>query len=164
MTAGRQESTRSAGNARGRLRTARMADVTDIFRLLDTVPLRGRWAAAFACTALIAWGSLTPSDTFDTVPYLFEHEDKVVHAVMYGVYLLVLAWPVWRGAGTRRIWGIAAYCVAFGALMEALQPVVQPGDRTFSPADMAANAGGAVTAALICASRLRQRPVPTHGT
>jgi hypothetical protein len=73
--------------------------------------------------------------------------------IIYAALLFVMAWDLRIGTErTRRLLlPVALLCAAYGAALEWLQPLLQPGDRTFSTGDMAANAAGAALCALALA-------------
>ena len=119
--------------------------------LLSSVPLSVRWALTGAYAALIAFLCLAPSSRLH-VPRFFEGEDKVAHFGMHAVYAALLVWslnPRHAAAlrcGKSRAAGVFLCTFGFGVAMEILQPILQPGDRTFSYLDMAANGAGALAA------------------
>jgi VanZ family protein len=96
----------------------------------------------------IAVVSLLPSTAFPATPAV-PHGDKAGHFVAYvGMAMLCLyALPAWK----RVRWALATglLCTAYGAAIEFLQPVLQPGIRMFSLADMAANTAGAFLGVLL---------------
>mgnify|MGYP001559667290 CR=1 FL=1 len=104
-----------------------------------------RWTLCCVYTGLVTVLSLLPSGALDKVSVPIPGIDKVAHFAMYAVYALLLAWTA-RAPGHRGRWIlIILYCTTYGLLMECLQPLLNPGDRQFSIADMGANALGACT-------------------
>jgi len=104
---------------------------------------------------VVAIVSLLPSRLFDDVPS-GGYGDKIVHFVMYGVYVALISWTLQPGKAKRwqTLTLIVFFCFFYGTLMELCQEVFRPGDRTFSIGDIAANAAGSTTvAALMMGSR-----------
>ena len=113
------------------------------------------WAAY---TILIAFLSLSPSRTFDDIPS-FSYEDLLVHFVIYAIYAIILLWA-WQPDIRRHPLmpvTVMLICVSYGILMENLQPIVQPHDRTFSWLDITANTLGAFSASAIWIKAARRR-------
>jgi MYXO-CTERM domain-containing protein len=121
--------------------------------LADNVPVRRRRVLACVYTGLVAVVSLLPSGAFGGAPKLFPHEDTVAHFGLYGLLALALAWALRVVEDRRRrlLAPVATFCIAYGAALEWLQPILQPGDRTASMSDLLANAAGAVTCAVFLA-------------
>lgn len=117
-----------------------------------------RWILWSAFTLLIAVVSLAPSRSFKDVP-TFSYEDKIVHFTMYGIEASLLLWalaPKIKNTASRLIATIL-FSSAYGILMEILQPLLQPGDRTFSIGDITANIAGAVCLSLIMVRRITKK-------
>ena len=114
-------------------------------KLIQTSSRAFRWSLCSLYTALLALLSLTSSSTFAPIPVLFEGEDKVAHLGMYGVYAFLLVWASGAGCAVRQrtIIGMALYSSAFGLLMELLQGLLMPNDRSCSMLDAAAKIGRA---------------------
>jgi len=94
---------------------------------------------------LVAGLSLMPGSTVPKVS-LFEGIDKLVHAFMYAV-LVVLAYFAFR-----RLAVMTALSITYGAVLEYLQVVSSvycKTGRSFELADIAANACGALFAACV---------------
>ncbi|MFA7158483.1 MAG: VanZ family protein [Kiritimatiellia bacterium] len=91
--------------------------------------------------------SLMPAGAIDEAPELLPHQDKILHALLYGgfAFLLGRALP---GFISRRPWVAAAAIVllaaSYGALMEILQGSLPWIERACSWGDMLANIAGAI--------------------
>jgi VanZ family protein len=112
-----------------------------------------RWTVSILYTAAITMASLTPR--VEGLPSLL-YLDKIAHFFAYGVYVLVLAWAL--KARTRPlVWivAIAVFCSLYGVMMEFCQKLIAPDSRSFSIADMIANAAGAITCAPLTAFATR---------
>ena len=107
-----------------------------------------RWAVCIIYTALIVTASLMSAQTFKDVPRPIPHMDKIVHVLIYGLYALIIVWTF--GTSKIRSWKplllILIYCSLFGVMMEFLQEILKPGDRSKSIADMISNSSGATIA------------------
>lgn len=118
-----------------------------------------RWTSFGAASAILAFLSLVPPEFFGRLPEPVTSSDKIGHFAAYGVYALICAWtPAARGAisaasGTL----IVAYCTGYGIVMEWMQRWLQPAERTFSAADMLANALGATVSVLLILACARLR-------
>ena len=115
--------------------------------------------------------SLLPASALPESTLWFSHEDKAVHAVMYGAFALIFVWAAggfgnaWRAGYWR--WAAAATTSAavYGALMEWLQAVVLCAQgRSFSGGDMLANVLGAAVAVAVARGLVRVgRRLPGRG-
>lgn len=95
-----------------------------------------------------------PASALAETPELFPHQDKVLHALMYGGWAVLLDWALQRQMRNRpTAWmaGIVLIAAAYGALMEVLQGSLIWIQRTCSWGDMLANLAGAVLGAGLCA-------------
>ena len=111
-----------------------MSDLRDIIGQL-------RWWLFLWCWTTVLWGMYTPGSQ---TPQLAPGFDKLVHLLA----LLAMAFTArWAGSAlpARLFW---PGMLVLSALLEALQPVVQP-SRTLSGLDMTANLVG-VLLALAC--------------
>ena len=109
-----------------------------------------------AYTGLIAFLSLSPSRTFEGLP-TFSYEDLLVHFLIYAVYALLFMWA-WRPDTKKHPLmtpAVIAGCASFGIIMEILQPIVQPGDRTFAISDIIAYTAGATAVVWLFIRRQR---------
>ena len=117
---------------------------------LSAAPISLRRLFCAAHAILIALLSLAPGRAFEAIPPLFPGADKLAHCLAYAALALLLIWaasPV-PGRATPRLLALCvASCFAYGALLEAAQGILRPGDRMVSALDMAANAIGSVLAA-----------------
>ncbi len=99
---------------------------------------------------LLALVSLLPI----AAPKGVEHQDKFGHAIAYGVTAVLFFRQFRAKGGHLFVWSAAVVvAVLYGALLEVMQSFTP--SREFSFADMAANAFGAVAAALIFGWRRR---------
>lgn len=104
--------------------------------------------------AAILWLTLAPHPLGEEeIPIpLFPGADKVVHAAMFGGLTLVYLWEYRRHRrrepSRRRIWTAALVSTLLGALIEVAQHVMAIG-RGFDLLDIAADAGGAILAAIL---------------
>jgi VanZ family protein len=94
---------------------------------------------------LLAALSLARADALPEIPVLNHVSDKLMHFGLYAGYGFVLcwAWPV-LPQGLRAGAMVVLFCTLYGALLEWLQGGLRALDRSFSPADMAANLSGAL--------------------
>lgn len=90
--------------------------------------------------------SLLSVDTFEDIPSFFEHMDKVVHFLMYGVLSAVLCWTFSRKNYKPVVYFalVVLFCVSYGVIMEILQGIFKELERSFSWADVTANVLGAI--------------------
>lgn len=108
----------------------------------------GRWLANAGYAALLVVLALVPSSSLDigrSVP------DWAAHAVAYGLQAGLITWASLPALGRRRalVAGVSG-ATAFGAVTELLQ-LLQP-RRSVEPADLVANAVGALVACGIIAA------------
>ncbi len=88
-----------------------------------------------------------PASALAETPQLFPHQDKVLHALMYGGWAILLAWTLqrqWRRQPVTWINGMILVITAYGALMEVLQGSLPWIQRTCSWGDVLANVAGVV--------------------
>ncbi|MBU0715075.1 MAG: VanZ family protein [Verrucomicrobia bacterium] len=91
--------------------------------------------------------SIMPASALAGTPELFPHQDKVLHALMYGGWAVLLGWALLRQMQNRpAAWmvGIVLIATAYGVLMEILQGSLIWIQRTCSWGDMLANLAGAI--------------------
>ena len=107
--------------------------------------------------ALILVASFMPSHHIRDSWFLFENEDKVIHACMYfGLAILLLHNSRHFVTYTIRYILILTLCVAaFGGLIEILQPILSTRTADFN--DFVANSCGAIIAALLFYYCLKRR-------
>ena len=102
-----------------------------------------RFAASLYFLAL-NWLLLTPAKTFEEVPELFPHEDKIVHGVVFLALAFLVRWAMtsngWRVRGRH---GAFATLLFYAMAIEALQPLIGGEGRQFDWLDMACNVAGA---------------------
>lgn len=112
-----------------------------------------------ACTAGIAFASLTRTQAIAFVSFLAEYGDKCMHFAMYLVYALASCWAgPHRGHRWQIFSAVTLTCSAYGFLMEILQSSFPSLQRQFSIADALANSLGAATGAWLW---IRSVPPPT---
>ena len=91
--------------------------------------------------------SIMPASALAETPELFPHQDKVLHALIYGGWAVLLGWALQRQMRNRpKAWmvGIVLIATAYGALMEILQGSLILIQRTCSWGDILANLAGAI--------------------
>jgi len=106
-----------------------------------------RWLICGLYAAGMLGLSIMPASVLAETPELFPHQDKVLHALMYGGWAVLLGWALQRQMRNRPAeWmvGIVLMATAYGALMEVLQGSLIWIQRTCSWGDMLANLAGAV--------------------
>jgi len=103
-----------------------------------------------------------PAGVLAAAPELFPHQDKLLHALMYGGWAALLGWTlVIQIRRNPAAWmaGIVALATAYGCLMEVLQGVLTWAQRSCSWGDMLANLVGAILGVgLFVFLRVRVRP------
>ena len=120
-----------------------------------------RWLICWLYAAGILGLSIMPASALAEAPELFPHQDKVLHALMYGGWAVLLGWTLQRQMRNRpAAWmaGIVLVATAYGALMEILQGSLIWIQRTCSRGDMLANLAGAILGVgilALCARNLR---------
>lgn len=122
-------------------------------RGLDSIRVR-RWVAA-GYTIVLTAGIVVPRQALPDVDPLIPHSDKLAH---FGAFF-IMAWLVaraWGGVGVRLVL-IAVACSVYGAFLEVVQGLMPHGDRMFSPADMVANAAGALLVPFLAGAWARHR-------
>jgi len=103
--------------------------------------------------ALLILGlSVMPESALEITPQFFPHQDKVMHALMYGGWAALLGWALQERV-RRYPWawmlGIVAVATAYGVLMEIVQGAWAWIQRTCSWGDMLANLAGAIMGAVL---------------
>jgi len=115
-----------------------------------------RPALAVAYMALVAVLSLLPSGALPEAPGGF-HADKMGHVVLYAGMGALCLHATRTPRSVLPALAAGALCSTYGAILECLQPIVQPGSRVFSFTDMAANTAGAFLGVLLYARLNRIR-------
>jgi len=108
---------------------------------------RHRWLICWIYAAGMLGLSIMPASALAETPELFPHQDKVLHALMYGGWAVLLGWTLQRQMRNRpAAWmvGIVLMATAYGVLMEVLQGSLIWIQRTCSWGDMLANLAGAI--------------------
>lgn len=111
-----------------------------------------RWVVCGVYALLVLVLSVMPAGALAQTPELFPHQDKVLHALMYGILAVLLGWALREQLHRKPLaWmlGIVAAATAYGALMEILQGQLTSIQRTCSWGDMLANLVGAVLGTVI---------------
>lgn len=106
-----------------------------------------RWVVCRLYAAGILGASIMPSAVLAATPEFFPHQDKVLHAVMYGGWAALLGWASQERFRRNALvcgLGIVAIAMAYGVLMELLQGILGGSQRTCSWGDILANLIGAV--------------------
>ena len=119
-----------------------------------------RWLICWLYAAGILGLSIMPASALAETPELFQHQDKVLHVLMYGGWAVMLGWALQRQMQNRpAAWmvGIVLMATAYGALMEVLQGNLIWIQRTSSWGDMLANLAGAILGVGIFALCARPR-------
>ena len=115
------------------------------------ISLRVRRLAASLYFLALNWLLLAPAETFEALPELFPHEDKIVHGGVFLVLAFLVRWAA--TAGDRRVrgwrWVLAAVLLYAGSI-EALQPLIGGAGRRFEWLDLASNVAGAGCGWLLC--------------
>jgi|AntDeeMetageno50_2_1112565.scaffolds.fasta_scaffold18673_2 VanZ family protein len=108
------------------------------------VPRWLRWSAVLFVAATVFYFSVLVSPGPAGRELFGPLWDKYLHAVAYAGLALVTAYATanWRATPYRRAAAVLVATVAFGVLIEFAQAAVPY--RQFSPADMVANAAGAL--------------------
>lgn len=106
-----------------------------------------RWLICGIYAAGMLGLSIMPASALVGTPELFPQQDKVLHALMYGGWAILLSWTLQKQLRNRPaawIVGIVLIATAYGALMEVLQGSILWIQRTCSWGDMLANLAGAI--------------------
>lgn len=117
---------------------------------LQRIPV---WTLSALLIGAVLWLTLASKPLGDDAPKLFDGADKIAHALMFGVIAAAVMYD-WQRSGPRRCLSAAAIVVIaigtalFGAATEWMQDAMHVG-RSFEWGDMAADAAGALVAALI---------------
>lgn len=108
-----------------------------------------RWFPTIAISAVILYLTLDPNPVDTSDMKLFPGADKVAHAIMFGAFAVVLLydWNRHKASAPRASIMLAtgALAIAFGALVECLQPALTT-TRSGDPYDLVADAAGVVLA------------------
>ena len=100
-----------------------------------------RWVMFTSYVVAVTWLSLAPANTFQNLPTLFPHADKVLHFFLYGVMVALGRWTISSHWVLRpNLPWLAA--IAYGILMEAMQGVLVSYHRSFELGDIVANSFG----------------------
>lgn len=101
------------------------------------------------CFGLICYLTLVPKPLPDNDMQLWEHMDKLVHAIMFGAMYICLYLDIWRGKyiGWKR-WLLMLPVAMFGGLIEILQQAMNMG-RGGDIIDFAADCIGILLAAIL---------------
>lgn len=127
-----------------------------------------RWLICWLYAGGILGLSIMPASALAEAPELFPHQDKVLHALMYGGWAALLSWTLQK---QMRNWpaewmiGIVLVATAYGILMEVLQGSLIWIQRICSWGDMLANLTGAVLGVglfALCARNLRWSVPPQN--
>lgn len=114
---------------------------------LDRLP---RWLLTVVCVAAIVYLTLVPKPVPEPGFRLWEHTDKIIHALMFGGLYFCASTDCFRYHGPR-VWQrslLAFAVIAFGGLIELLQGWMNIGrGRDFY--DFLADAAGTLLACLI---------------
>ena len=106
-------------------------------------PIRARRLAAFLYFLALNWLLLAPAKTFEEVPELFPHEDKIVHGGVFVALALLVRWAMtsngWRVRGRN---GVVAALLFYAMAIEVLQPLIGGAGRQFDWLDLACNVAG----------------------
>ncbi|MFW5996529.1 MAG: VanZ family protein [Lentisphaeria bacterium] len=107
-----------------------------------------RWLilADYACLVVLL--SLAPPQVFHGQSVLqLPFSDKIAHFLIYTGFALLMFWALHRqNRAFLKGAVVTVGCgVVFGIIMELLQPIVMPGERFFSIADITANTAGTLT-------------------
>lgn len=115
--------------------------------MLVNITSKHRWLICGLYAAGILGLSIMPASALAETPELLPHQDKVLHALMYGGWAILLGWAL-QGQIHHRpaawITRIVLIATAYGALMEILQGNLLWIQRTCSWGDMLANLAGAI--------------------
>jgi len=104
-----------------------------------------RWGVTAAFAALVARLCLMPGNQLPRFGFLgFPLADKLVHFCLYGILAGLICWAADVRCRHRKAALLALLgSIAYGSLIEVLQPLLLPNDRCFSLGDIVANTMGA---------------------
>lgn len=118
--------------------------ITRLKTLLLRIP---RWLLSAVCFAAVLYLTLAPKPLPDTEMPLWEHTDKIVHALMFGGLCFCFGLDIWRSRRAplpdRLL--LAAGVGLFGGFIELLQNAMRLG-RGGDWADFAADIVGSLLA------------------
>ena len=109
---------------------------------------------------MIATLSLVPGRTASALALPIPYFDKLAHAVMHGLFALLLCWALQYHL-RHKAWLVFAFvfCVLYGIIMEFAQFKFVAVDRSFSWGDIAANTVGVLAAIVFLGiTHKRNRP------
>lgn len=95
----------------------------------------------------ILWLSIMPASALRGAPELFPQQDKVLHALIYGLFAVLLLWaysPRWPKTSSARLLGIVLLTTAYGGVMEILQLSLPSLQRDCSGSDLLADLLGSI--------------------
>ena len=133
-----------------------------------SIASKHRWLICWLYAAGMLGLSIMPGGALAATPELFPQQDKVLHALMYGGWAILLGWALPRPMHNRpAAWmvGIVLMATAYGALMEVLQGSLVWIQRTCSWGDMLANLAGAILGVglyALCTLNLRWSAPPQN--
>lgn len=106
-----------------------------------------RWLLSAVCLAAVLYLTLVPKPLPDTDISLWEHTDKIVHALMFGGLCFCFGFDIWRGRRAPLPYRLllAAGAGLFGGVIELLQDAMNMG-RGGDWADFAADCAGSLLA------------------
>ena len=128
--------------------------------IYHNITSKQRWLICWIYAVGMLGLSILPASALAETPELFPQQDKVLHALMYGGWAVLLGWALQRQMRNRPVaWmvGIVLMATAYGALMEVLQGSLIWMQRTCSWGDMLANLAGAILGVGLCALCARPR-------
>ena len=105
-----------------------------------------RWTVLAIYTLVITAISIIPSNVFEDIPPIIECADKIAHAMVYGLFAIIIMWVMHPRFLITTLQGALVILIgtSYGGLMECLQLITTVSARTFSVGDMLANAAGAI--------------------
>ncbi|MDD5676890.1 MAG: VanZ family protein [Kiritimatiellae bacterium] len=112
-----------------------------------SITSKHRWLICWLYAAGMLGLSIMPAGALTETPELFPQQDKVLHALMYGGWAIMLGWALHKQMQNRpTTWmvGIVLIATAYGVLMEGLQGSLIWIQRACSWGDMLANLAGAI--------------------
>lgn len=97
----------------------------------------------------ILYGSLAPKDSLEPEWFLFKHQDKLIHFMLYGV-LIILFFRNYSSYASlyKRVYVVTGISlVSISICIEILQPIVS--QRSFEVVDIVSNAMGVVIGIIV---------------
>lgn len=97
----------------------------------------------------ILYGSLVPKDSLEPEWFLFQHQDKVIHCILYGVLIILFLrnYSSYASLYKRVYVATAISLVSISICIEILQPIVS--QRSFEVVDIVSNAMGVVIGIIV---------------